>query len=138
MSRAQIGDCGGPPEPGKDPTLGLSWLLEDETSEPLSRIVTLWQGKSTVADCLSWVLSCPVQFGVDFATMVADKPGDPDILVLRSASTGLKFQEAVVQKNVTVLLWPSTFRGARALAPPDFQISSLPLKLGGPGFHKTA
>lgn len=132
-----MGDCRGPPAPGEVPMLGLSWLWEDETSEPLSRIVTLWQGRPTVANCLSRVLLFPVHFGVDFATMAADQPGDPDILDLRSARMGLKFQEVLLQESVPVLLWPSGSRSARALALPDFRISLLPLELGGPGFRKS-
>lgn len=58
-----------------------------------------------VPDCLSRVLVCPVHLGVEFAAAVAaDQPGNPDILVLRSASTGLRLQEVVVQEGGPVLL----------------------------------
>lgn len=59
--RVQMEDCGGPPAPGEDPMLGLSWLLEEATFKPLSRIVTLWRGG----------LLCPVHVRMDFAAMAA-------------------------------------------------------------------
>ena len=57
-----------------------------------------------VADCLSRVLVCPVHLGVDFSAMAADQPGDPGIVALRAASTGLELEEAVVQNGGPALL----------------------------------
>lgn len=63
------------------------------------------KGKAnTVADCLSRVLVCPVQLGVDFAAMAADQLVDPAILALRSAETGLKLEDTVVVDGGPVLL----------------------------------
>lgn len=106
-----MGDCGGPPAPGEDPMLGTSWLSEDTTSEPLSRIVTLWRGRPTL-----WQIAC--RGCCDFPAKAANQPGET-ILVLRSASAGLKLQEVVVQEGGPVLLWPSTSCDVRALARPD-------------------
>ena len=70
-----------------------------------------------VADCLSRVLVCPVHLGVDFSAMAADQPSDPDILALKSAGTGLRLEDAVLQEGGPTLLCDVSTGRPRPLVP---------------------
>lgn len=70
-----------------------------------------------VADCLSRVLVCPVHIGLDFSAMAADQLGDPDILMLRSAGTGLKLEDAVVQEGGPTLVCDVSTGRPRPIVP---------------------
>lgn len=56
------------------------------------------------AECLSRLLMCPVNLGMDFYTMAADQLGDPELVTLRSAATGLKLEKTVICDGGPVLL----------------------------------
>ena len=65
----------------------------------------MWPKSSNhVADCLLHVLVCPVHPGVNFSTVAAIHPSEPDVLALSSMHIGLKLDDAVIQEDSHPLL----------------------------------
>ncbi|XP_061902030.1 uncharacterized protein LOC133649214, partial [Entelurus aequoreus] len=71
-----------------------------------------------VADCLSRVLVCPVQLGLDFSGMAADQPDDPDIRALKRV---LVLEEVVVQDGGPALLCDVSTGRPRPVVPVDWR-----------------
>ncbi|KAJ8361775.1 hypothetical protein AAFF_G00422180 [Aldrovandia affinis] len=83
---------------------------------------------NVVADCLSRSIVDAVNLGVDYGQMAADQASDPEVQVLRAATTGLQLQEGDAWFDTL----PWVLLGLRTAPKADLGASSAELVYGQP------